>query len=55
MKMEMQRSYPRAYAIFMNPNSSSRDLQWAVSNYWGFDPRYTGSRWTDAERMIARA
>ena len=52
MKMEMQRSYPDAYQVFMNPNASSADLQWAVSRYWGFDPKYTGSRWTDAEQYI---
>ena len=52
MKQEMQRSYPDAYRVFMNPNASSADLQWAVSRYWGFDPRYTGSRWTDAEAYI---
>ena len=52
MKMEMQRSYRSAYNVFMDPNASSADLQWAVSRYWGFDPKYTGSRWTDAERYI---
>jgi len=52
MKMEMQQSYRAAYRIFMDPNASSADLRWAVSNYWGFDPKYTGSRWTDAERYI---
>ena len=54
MKMEMQQSYRAAYRIFMDPNASSADLQWAVSNYWGFDPKYTGSRWSDAERYISR-
>ena len=52
MKREMQRSYGDAYRVFMDPNASSADLQWAVSRYWGFDPKYTGSRWTDAERYI---
>ena len=52
MRQEMQRSYGDAYRVFMNPNASSADLQWAVSRYWGFDPRYTGSRWTDAEAYI---
>ena len=53
MKLEMQKSYPRAYRIFMDANASSDDLRWAVSNYWGFDPRYTGNRWVDAEKLIA--
>ena len=52
MKQEMFRSYRTAYDIFMHPDSSSSDLQWAVSRYWGFDPKYTGSRWTDAEAYI---
>lgn len=52
MKREMSKSYGAAYRIFMDPNASSADLQWAVSSYWGFDPAYTGSRWTDAERYI---
>lgn len=52
MKREMQRSYGSAYRIFMDPNASSADLRWAVSRYWGFDPAYTGSRWTDAEYYI---
>ena len=54
MKLEMQKDYSAAYRVFMNPNASSADLQWAVSAYWGFDPKYTGSRWTDAERYISR-
>ena len=53
MKLEMQKSYPRAYRVFMDPNASSADLRWAVSAYWGFDPRYTGNRWVDAENLIA--
>lgn len=52
MQHEMKTSYKDAYRIFMNPNASSADLQWAVSRYWGFDPRYTGNRWVDAERII---
>lgn len=54
MKLEMQKHYPDAYRVFMNPNASSADLQWAVSRYWGFDPQYTSTRWTDAEKYIAR-
>lgn len=55
MKQEMQTPYFReAYNIFMDANASSADLQWAVSRYWGFDPKYTGDRWTDAEDIIRR-
>ena len=55
MKQEMQKpQYRKAYNIFMDANASSADLQWAVSRYWGFDPRYTGNRWTDAEDIIRR-
>lgn len=52
MHLEMKNDYPEADAIFRNPNASSADLQWAVNNYWGFDPKYTGDRWVDAENMI---
>ena len=55
MKHEMISRYPKAYRIFTNPSASSADLQWAVSNYWGFDPKYTGDRWVDAEALIKRS
>lgn len=53
MKKEMQTSYPKAYRIFNNPNSLPAQLQWAVENYWGFDKRYTGTRYSHAEKLIA--
>lgn len=49
---EMRTSYPESYRIFMNPNASSADLQWATWNFIRWDKRYTGARWTDAERLI---
>lgn len=55
MKHEMKTRYKKAYRIFSNPSASSADLQWAVSNYWGFDPNYTGDRWVDAEALIKRS
>lgn len=55
MKHEMKTRYPKAYRIFTNPSASSADLRWAVSNYWGFDPKYTGNRWVDAEALINRS
>ena len=55
MKHEMKTRYPKAYRIFTTPSASSADLQWAVSNYWGFDPDYTGNRWVDAETLINRS
>jgi hypothetical protein len=55
MKHEMKTRYPKAYRIFTSPNASSADLQWAVSAYWGFDPKYTGNRWVDAEDLINRS
>ena len=55
MKHEMITRYPKAYRIFTNPSASSADLRWAVSNYWGFDPKYTGDRWVDAEALIKRS
>lgn len=55
MKHEMKTRYPKAYRIFSNPSASSADLRWAVSTYWGFDPKYTGNRWVDAEDLIKRS
>ena len=55
MKHEMKNRYKKAYRIFTTPDASSWDLQWAVSNYWGFDPKYTGDRWVDAEALINRS
>jgi hypothetical protein len=54
MQLEMKRSYPQQYRVFMDPNASAADLRWAVKRYWGFDPRYTGNRWVDAERLLRR-
>ena len=55
MQHEMKTQYKEAYRIFNNPNASSSDLRWAVADYWGFDPRYTGDRWVDAESLINRS
>ena len=55
MQHEMKTQYKDAYRIFNNPNASSSDLRWAVADYWGFDPRYTGDRWVDAESLINRS
>ena len=52
MLREMKRKYPAQYRTFMNPSASSQQLQQAVRRYWGFDPRFLGSRWTDAEKII---
>ena len=54
MAMEMRRDYPRAWHFFTTKNARSEDLRWAVANYWGFDPKFTGDRWKDAEDLIAR-
>ena len=54
MRKEMREDYPESFRIFNNPNASSADLQWAVWNYWRFDRRFTSTRWSDAERLIAR-
>ena len=48
---ELKNSYPQQYAVFMNPNASSADLQWAVWEYISWDKRYTGNRWTVAESL----
>ena len=49
---ELKTSYPDSYRVFMNPNSSSADLQWATWNYIRWDKQYTGNRWTVAESLI---
>ena len=49
---ELKTSYPQQYAVFMNPNASSADLQWATWNYIRWDKQYTGNRWTVAESLI---
>ena len=36
MMWEMKTSYPDQYRIFMNPNSSDRQLRRASSEYWGY-------------------
>jgi len=52
MMKEMKESYQFSYRTFMDPNASSADLRAAVTKYWGFDPRYTGNRWRDAEALL---
>ena len=52
MMKEMKESYKFSYRVFMDPNASSADLRAAVTKYWGFDPRYTGNRWKDAEALL---
>ena len=52
---ELKGSYPESYQIFMNPNASSADLEWATWNYIRWDRQYTGTRWSAAETMIQRA
>ena len=49
---ELKTSYPESHAIFMDPNASSADLQWATWNYIRWDKQYTGSRWSTAESLI---
>ena len=53
MMWEMQKNYPEAYKIFMNPYASERDLMRASYQYWGFGHeggRYAYAR--DIERQL---
>ena len=49
---ELKSSYPESHAIFMDPNASSADLQWATWNYIRWDKQHTGTRWSTAESLI---
>jgi hypothetical protein len=51
IKQEMQKSYPDAYKIFMNPNASDADLQRASYIYLGYGE--VGSRFAYANKAYA--
>jgi hypothetical protein len=51
IKQEMQKSYPGAYKIFMNPNASDADLQRASYIYLGYGD--IGSRFAYANKAYA--
>jgi murein DD-endopeptidase MepM/ murein hydrolase activator NlpD len=51
IKQEMQKSYPDAYKIFMNPNASDADLQKASYIYLGYGE--VGSRFAYANKAYA--
>ena len=51
IKQEMQKSYPGAYKIFMNPNASDADLQRASYIYLGYGD--VGSRFAYANKAYA--
>ena len=51
LNVEMYNSYPEAYAVFMNPNSSAAALRKASYQYWGFG--HQGSRYSHAEQLLA--
>jgi hypothetical protein len=52
MVKEMKSSYPDAYRVFMNPNASEADLQWASRKYWGY--RDEGARFSYARNLLSR-
>ena len=49
---ELRTSYRESYDILMNPNSSSRDLEYATYEYIRWNKKYTGTRWSVAENLI---
>lgn len=51
MVEEMRKSYPRAYAIFTNPNATDAQLRWASSHYWGYG--HEGARFKYAANLIS--
>ena len=52
LKDELRTSYKDSYDIFMDPNASSGDLEWATWNYIRWNKKYTGTRWSTAENLI---
>lgn len=50
MLQEMESSYPRSYATFMNPNSSETELRRASFNFWGYGHR--GDRFNYATALL---
>jgi hypothetical protein len=50
MLLEMRKSYPQAYATFMNPNATDSQLRRASYQYWGYGEE--GARFTYAQRLL---
>lgn len=51
MMQEMRTSYPEAYRVFMNPNSSDGALRRASYQYWGYG--HEGARFKYAANLLA--
>ena len=51
LNVEMYNSYPEAYAVFMNPNSSAAALRKASYQYWGYGDEH--KRYDFAEQLLA--
>ena len=52
MLYEMKQSYPEAYGVFMNPNSSPAELRAASYKYWGYG--HEGKRYEYATNLLSR-
>jgi hypothetical protein len=51
MKWEMQRDYPDAYRVFMNPNATDVQLRRASRMYWGYG--HEGNRYSYAQQLLS--
>lgn len=50
MKWEMQRDYPDAYRVFMNPTATDTQLRRASRQYWGYG--HEGNRYSYAQSLL---
>ena len=51
MKWEMQRDYPDAYRVFMNPSATDVQLRRASRMYWGYG--HEGKRYDYAQQLLS--
>ena len=54
MLTEMKNHYREAYNILNTPNAHPSDLEAAIHMYFGFDKRFTGTRFTHAQTLISQ-
>jgi len=52
IRWELETKYEPQFRILMNPYSTPRQLRRAIKRYIGYNPRYVGARFTDAEQIL---
>ena len=50
MLWEMEKDYPAAYKVFMDPNATTAELKKASKQYWGYG--HEGARFAYAEQAL---